>query len=131
MSNIQPSSRPNSELSEVVSEGNDNQTESIVHGSLSENVPQPSKQKIDILLKPTGNAPIMKKQRWAVPADRKIAGIIDFIRKYLKLEPTESLFLYINQSFAPAPDNIIRNLYECYGIDGKLIIHYCKSQAWG
>lgn len=45
MSNIQPSSRPNSELSEVVSEGNDNQTESIVHGSLSENVPQPSKQK--------------------------------------------------------------------------------------
>lgn len=41
----------------------------------------------------------MKKQRWAVPADRKIAGIIDFIRKYLKLEPTESLvnITYVNK----------------------------------
>ncbi|CAG5093635.1 Similar to Atg12: Ubiquitin-like protein ATG12 (Rattus norvegicus) [Cotesia congregata] len=63
------------------------------------------KTKIDILLKATGNAPIMKKKKWA--------------------------FLYINQTFAPAPDQTVKNLYDCYGTDGKLIIHYCKSQAWG
>nr|CAD7395110.1 unnamed protein product [Timema cristinae] len=86
---------------------------------------------VDILLKATGNAPIMKKKKWAVDPDKPIGWIIEFIRKYLKLEPADSLFLYVNQSFAPSPDQIVRNLYDCYGTDGKLILHYCKSQAWG
>ncbi|GFG39645.1 hypothetical protein Cfor_00757 [Coptotermes formosanus] len=89
------------------------------------------KQKIDILLKATGNAPIMKKKKWAVDPDRKIGWIIEFMKKYLKLDRSEQLFLYVNQSFAPAPDHIVKNLYECYGSDGKLVLHYCKSQAWG
>nr|CAD7607024.1 unnamed protein product [Timema genevievae] len=86
---------------------------------------------MDILLKATGNAPIMKKKKWAVDPDKPIGWIIEFIRKYLKLDPADSLFLYVNQSFAPSPDQIVRNLYDCYGTDGKLILHYCKSQAWG
>lgn len=40
-------------------------------------------------------------------------------------------FLYVNQTFAPSPDQTIKNLYECYGTNGKLILYYCKSQAWG
>ncbi|CAH1104782.1 unnamed protein product [Psylliodes chrysocephalus] len=91
----------------------------------------PEKQKIDILLKPTGNAPIMKKKKWTVDSDKKIGWIIEFIRKYLKLETNEKLFLYINQTFAPAPDQIVKNLYDCYSTEGKLVLHYCKTQAWG
>nr|CAD7428828.1 unnamed protein product [Timema monikensis] len=137
--------------------------------------PKSDKHKVDILLKATGNAPIMKKKKWAVDPDKPIGWIIEFIRKYLKLDPADSLpsavscrsapkkpwgyckldtadsmvswlqycnvtvivrypmlqFLYVNQSFAPSPDQIVRNLYDCYGTDGKLILHYCKSQAWG
>ncbi|XP_015113535.1 autophagy protein 12-like [Diachasma alloeum] len=89
------------------------------------------KTKIDILLKATGNAPIMKKKKWAVSPDQQIGRISEFVKKYLKLDANERLFLYINQTFAPAPDQTVKNLYECYGTDGKLIIHYCKSQAWG
>ncbi|RZF37373.1 hypothetical protein LSTR_LSTR009724 [Laodelphax striatellus] len=89
------------------------------------------KTKIDVLLKATGNAPIMKQKKWTIDPDKKIAGIIEFVKKYLKFEPQESLFLYVNQAFAPAPDQTVRNLYNCYGTDGKLILHYCKSQAWG
>ncbi|KAK0161958.1 hypothetical protein PV327_008352 [Microctonus hyperodae] len=89
------------------------------------------KTKIDILLKATGNAPIMKKKKWAVNPDQHIGMISEFVKKYLKLDANERLFLYINQTFAPAPDQTVRNLYDCYGTDGKLIIHYCKSQAWG
>ncbi|KAL4714898.1 hypothetical protein ACJJTC_014269 [Scirpophaga incertulas] len=89
------------------------------------------KVKIDILLKATGNAPIMKKKKWAVDAEKPIGWIMEFIKKYLKLEPEEKLFLYVNQTFAPSPDQIVRNLYECFGTDGKLVLHYCKSQAWG
>ncbi|KAG6463878.1 hypothetical protein O3G_MSEX014126 [Manduca sexta] len=89
------------------------------------------KVKIDILLKATGNAPIMKKKKWAVDAEKPIGWIMEFVKKYLKLEPDEKLFLYVNQTFAPSPDQIVRNLYECFGTDGKLVLHYCKTQAWG
>ncbi|CAG9825133.1 unnamed protein product [Phaedon cochleariae] len=89
------------------------------------------KLKVDILLKPTGNAPIMKKKKWTVDSDKKIGWIIEFIKKYLKLESNEKLFLYVNQTFAPSPDQVIRNLYDCYSTEGKLVLHYCKTQAWG
>ncbi|XP_049869599.1 autophagy protein 12-like [Pectinophora gossypiella] len=89
------------------------------------------KVKIDILLKATGNAPIMKKKKWAVDAEKPIGWIMEFVKKYLKLEPDEKLFLYVNQTFAPSPDQIVKNLYDCFGTDGKLVLHYCKSQAWG
>lgn len=89
------------------------------------------KAKIDILLKATGNAPIMKQKKWSVSQDYCIGKISDFIRRYLKLDANEKLFLYVNQTFAPAPDQVVKNLYDCYGADGKLILHYCKSQAWG
>lgn len=89
------------------------------------------KAKIDILLKATGNAPIMKQKKWSVSQDYCIGRISDFVRRYLKLDSNEKLFLYVNQTFAPAPDQVVKNLYDCYGADGKLILHYCKSQAWG
>lgn len=93
----------------------------------------PSKQrdKIDILLKATGDAPIMTKRKWAVAPSKKVGGIIEFIRKYLKSDASESLFIYVNQSFAPSPDVEIGTLYDCFGSDGKLVLHYCRSQAWG
>lgn len=46
---------------------------------------------VDILLKATGNAPIMKKKKWAVDAEKPIGWIIEFVKKYLKLEPEEKL----------------------------------------
>jgi len=90
-----------------------------------------NKQKVDIFLKPTGNVPIMKQKKWSVEPDKKIWMIAEFIRKYLKLDPSEPLFIYVNQAFAPAPDQLIKNLYECFETDGKLVLHYCSTQAWG
>ncbi|XP_073974198.1 autophagy-related 12 isoform X2 [Rhodnius prolixus] len=92
---------------------------------------QAKKEKITVLLKATANAPIIKKRKWMVEPDRKIGAIAAFVRKYLQLEPSESLFLYVNQTFAPSPDQIVKNLYDCFGTDGTLILHYCKTPAWG
>uniref|UniRef100_A0A5F9CWS0 Ubiquitin-like protein ATG12 n=1 Tax=Oryctolagus cuniculus TaxID=9986 RepID=A0A5F9CWS0_RABIT len=86
---------------------------------------------VDILLKAVGDTPIMKTKKWAVERTRTIQGLIDFIRKFLKLMASEQLFIYVNQSFAPSPDQEVGTLYECFGSDGKLVLHYCKSQAWG
>lgn len=90
-----------------------------------------TKKKIDILLKAVGDTPIMKTKKWAVERTRTIQGLIDFIKKFLKLVASEQLFIYVNQSFAPSPDQEVGTLYECFGSDGKLVLHYCKSQAWG
>jgi len=88
-------------------------------------------KKIEVLLKATGDAPIMAKKKWVVSPEQTVGWISGFIKRAIKLGAEERLFLYINQTFAPAPDQTVKNLYECYGTDGKLIIHYCRSQAWG
>ncbi|XP_074788902.1 ubiquitin-like protein ATG12 [Athene noctua] len=90
-----------------------------------------AKKKIDILLKAVGDTPIMKTKKWAVERTRTIQGLVDFIKKFLKLMASEQLFIYVNQSFAPSPDQEVGTLYECFGSDGKLVLHYCKTQAWG
>ncbi|XP_054253976.1 ubiquitin-like protein ATG12 [Indicator indicator] len=90
-----------------------------------------TRKKIDILLKAVGDTPIMKTKKWAVERTRTIQGLVDFIKKFLKLMASEQLFIYVNQSFAPSPDQEVGTLYECFGSDGKLVLHYCKTQAWG
>ncbi|XP_042306962.1 ubiquitin-like protein ATG12 [Sceloporus undulatus] len=90
-----------------------------------------ARKKIDVLLKAVGDTPIMKTKKWTVERTRTIQGLIDFIKKFLKLLASEQLFIYVNQSFAPSPDQEVGTLYECFGSDGKLVLHYCKSQAWG
>jgi len=88
-------------------------------------------KKVDVLLRPTGDAPILKKKKWQVDPNRTVEWVIGFLRKVLKLDPADSLFLYINQAFAPSPDRQIGLLYDNFGSDGKLVLHYAKSQAWG
>ncbi|KAJ8287833.1 hypothetical protein COCON_G00004920 [Conger conger] len=89
------------------------------------------KKKIDVLLKAVGDTPIMKTKKWAVERGRTVQSLSTFISRFLKLEPSEQLFIYVNQSFAPSPDQEVGVLFECFGSDGKLVLHYCKSQAWG
>ncbi|XP_061198684.1 ubiquitin-like protein ATG12 [Neopsephotus bourkii] len=97
----------------------------------TEEAPGDMKKKIDVLLKAVGDTPIMKTKKWAVERTRTIQSLVDFIKKFLKLMASEQLFIYVNQSFAPSPDQEVGTLYECFGSDGKLVLHYCKSQAWG
>ncbi|RUS79312.1 hypothetical protein EGW08_012930 [Elysia chlorotica] len=92
---------------------------------------QKNPSKVDILLKHAGDAPIMSKRKWTVDRSKKISWVAEFIKKYIKSEPSESLFLYVNQSFAPAPDTDLGSIFDCFGSDGKLVLHYCRTQAWG
>ena len=46
---------------------------------------------VEVRLMATGDAPIMKQKNYKVDNDKKIEWIIAFIRKYLKLEESESL----------------------------------------
>lgn len=88
-------------------------------------------KKIEILLKNVGGAPIIKKTKWAVRATSTVSEISKFIIRYLQLDNSQSLFIYVNQSFAPALDQTIENLFDCYESDKKLVLYYATSQAWG
>ena len=88
-------------------------------------------KKVDLLLKATSDVPIMKKKKWQVDESKTVHWIISFIKKYLKLDENETIFLYVSQAFAPSPDQKVKNLYECFGTDGKLVLHYSKTPAWG
>jgi ubiquitin-like protein ATG12 len=87
--------------------------------------------KVEVRLQAAGDAPIMKQKNYKVDGEKQINWIIAFIRKYLKLEEKDHLFLYVNQSFSPSPDQTVNNLAECFGADGKLVLYYSRSQAWG
>lgn len=88
--------------------------------------------KIEVIFKAVGDAPILKQSKWNVPLSKTVGWVNGNIRKYLKLETSETLFLYVRQSFAPSLDQTIENLYNCFGSgDGKLILHYSRTQAWG
>ncbi|XP_032876403.1 ubiquitin-like protein ATG12 [Amblyraja radiata] len=92
---------------------------------------EPQRRKIDVLLKAVGDTPIMKQKKWTVERSRTIQALGLFVTKFLKLEAGEQLFIYVNQSFAPSPEQDVGTLFECFGSDNKLVLHYCKSQAWG
>ena len=66
-----------------------------------------------------------------VDREKRISWIIAFVRKYLKFQPHESLYLYVNQSFSPSPDQTVGNLAECFAQDNKLVLYYSRGQAWG
>lgn len=89
------------------------------------------KKKIDVLLKAVGDAPIMKTRKWSVDRGRTIQSLAQFISRFLKFDANEQLLIYVNQSFAPSPDQEVGVLFDCFGSDGKLVLHYCKTQAWG
>ncbi|KHJ41909.1 autophagy protein Apg12 [Trichuris suis] len=87
--------------------------------------------KIELILKPVGDAPIMKDRKWEVATTRTVAWLHLFIRKYLKLNDAESLFLYVSQCFCLSNDYTLENVYDCFGSNGKLVLHYSVVEAWG
>lgn len=84
-----------------------------------------------MLLKPTGDAPILKIQKFSVRSELPVADLVINIKKLAKLQPSESLFLYVNQAFAPALDEKLATLFEVYATNGKLVLHYATTEAWG
>ena len=46
---------------------------------------------VDVLLKPAGNAPILKKKKWTVDRHKQIGWICEFIRKFIRTETEDSV----------------------------------------
>jgi ubiquitin-like protein ATG12 len=78
-----------------------------------------------------GNAPIMKNNIFKISSNHKFQTVILFLKRELNLKSQDSIYLYINSAFSPSPDEILKNLYQCFHINQQLIINYCMTPAWG
>ena len=88
-------------------------------------------EKVEILFQSVGSAPILKQKKFKVDSSKTVDFLSSTLKRLLKLGENDSLFLYVNQAFAPSLDSVLQQLHDCYSIDGKLMIHYCTTQAWG
>ncbi|KAJ3049549.1 hypothetical protein HK097_009466 [Rhizophlyctis rosea] len=93
--------------------------------------PKTAAPKVVVQFRATGNAPILKQKFYKISAPQQFRTVINFLRKELNYKPQDPLFLYINSAFAPAPDEILANLYKCFGTENSLIINYSTTAAWG
>ncbi|EPB68554.1 autophagy protein Apg12 [Ancylostoma ceylanicum] len=95
-----------------------------------------SEEKVTILLRAVGDAPILKQKKFNIDVNRTVAWFSQVIRKMINLPDDQSLHIYISQTFAPSPDHSFGSLRDCYAVktDGKddhLIMHYSTTSAWG
>uniref|UniRef100_A0AC34FTT6 Ubiquitin-like protein ATG12 n=1 Tax=Panagrolaimus sp. ES5 TaxID=591445 RepID=A0AC34FTT6_9BILA len=93
----------------------------------------PSLSKITLLLKPVGDVPQLKTQKFAADGSRNVQWVVSFLQKALKLDPSESIYIFVSQSFAPSPDQTLSNLQQCFSASptSNLVLHYAKTCAWG
>lgn len=111
----------------------------------------PDKVKIHFVA--VGSAPILKRTKFQINSDQRFAAVHVFLRKLLKLSPTEhntlsagnssnssnnarnqnNLFLYCCSAFAPSPDHLIGELRDSFANvhTKELVIHYSIQEAWG
>ncbi|KAL1341022.1 hypothetical protein AAHE18_09G058100 [Arachis hypogaea] len=66
-----------------------------------------SVRKVVVHLRATGDAPILKQSKFKIAGADKFAKVIDFLRRQLHRETLN------------------------FGFDGKLVVNYACSMAWG
>ncbi|KAM7188612.1 Ubiquitin-like autophagy protein Apg12 domain containing protein [Naviculisporaceae sp. PSN 640] len=89
-------------------------------------------EKVVVRFKPVGAAPALRREVVKVLSTNKFEAIVAYLRKALKVQDTESVFLYINNTFAPALDEVVGNLWRCFkDSENKLIISYSTTPAFG
>ena len=71
--------------------------------------------KVVVRFKPVGSAPPIRRELVKVASAHKFESVVAYLRKTLKVAETESVFLYINSTFAPALDEVVGNLWRVGG----------------
>ncbi|KAK5987808.1 Ubiquitin-like protein ATG12 [Cladobotryum mycophilum] len=83
----------------------------------------PPESKVVVKFKPVGSAPLLAQDVCKISAARKFEEVVRYLRRKLRCKDTDSVFLYVNQAFAPSLDEIVGNLHQV-GHDGN---HYSRQ----
>ncbi|KAH7151817.1 ubiquitin-like autophagy protein Apg12-domain-containing protein [Dactylonectria estremocensis] len=88
--------------------------------------------KVVIRFKPVGSAPALTQDVCKISAERKFEEVVRYLRRKLRCQNTDSVFLYVNSAFAPSLDEVIGNLHQCFkNSSNQLIVAYSLTPAFG
>eukprot|EP01039_Chlorochromonas_danica_P009633 gene9632-10648_t len=82
-----------------------------------------------IVLRAVGEAPQLKKKEFTVPGEKSLVYIETALRA--KLKQDRALYLYCGSGFAPTPEQKLKDLFDCFQINGSLEIKYGFQETWG
>lgn len=85
--------------------------------------------KVTVRFLPIGSVKKLKRSVISVYGNQTFASLINYVKRQLNTE--NSLFCYINTSFAPQLNTQLIDLSECYAIEGILNVSYCDTVAFG
>lgn len=73
------------------------------------------RDKVVVRFKPVGgSAPPLpaRRERSTISSGARFEAVVAYLRRTLRVGETESLFLYVNSTFAPALDEVVGNLWR-------------------
>jgi ubiquitin-like protein ATG12 len=70
------------------------------------------KAKVTVHFKAVGSAPAIKNQVCKISSTQRFEAVVAYLRRVLKVGEMDSVFLYVNSSFAPALDEVVGNLHQ-------------------
>lgn len=80
----------------------------------------------------TSLLPISNKKKYLLPSNLTIGQFILIIRKQIKLESSNAIFLFVDNNIIPQTIETIEKLYSKYADkDGFLYITYCSENTFG
>jgi ubiquitin-like protein ATG12 len=77
---------------------------------------------VTVRFKAVGSAPILRQQICKITATQRFEAVVAYLRRVLKCGPQDSVFLYVNSTFAPALDEIVGNLHRV-----SALIHFSRD----
>jgi ubiquitin-like protein ATG12 len=130
------------------------------------------KDKVVVLFKATGDAPILKQQKFKARGERACVTLGEFEEPLSPLSWRRSTaasasprwwtfcvssysarawcacslaqkactlshsratrqFVYLRSAFVPCLDDTVASLFSAFGEEGKLVVHYANTPAWG
>lgn len=87
-------------------------------------------EKISIRFQSIGSTPKITPNNFKITRKQNVSTLIKFMVKRLRLRQ-QSIYLYIQNSFQPTPDENLGELYDNFKTNNELIIGYCHSIAFG
>ncbi|CAI4055911.1 Atg12p SKDI_02G3240 [Saccharomyces kudriavzevii IFO 1802] len=89
---------------------------------------KPDTQKIQIKFQPIGSMAQLKPSVCKISMSQSFAMVILFLKRRLKMD---NVYCYINNSFAPSPQQNVGELWMQFKVNDELIVSYCASVAFG
>ncbi|EGW32571.1 uncharacterized protein SPAPADRAFT_139378 [Spathaspora passalidarum NRRL Y-27907] len=86
-------------------------------------------QKITIRFQSIGSTPSINPKVFKISSSQTISTLSRFLSQRLKHKGL--LYLYVQNSFSPNPDETIGDLFNSFKTNNELIISYCYSVAFG